>query len=83
MRMIKIENNYEIWYFSTPTKAAHWMNCSPANVIQSIKLGCKAAGYTCEWINADNVISKFIDPEKGQALYPWGDMKAKTTIDLR
>ena len=83
MRLIKVENNYEIWYFSTLAKASRWINCSVQNVIQSIKMGCKASGYECEWIEADNVISKYIDPVPGTKLYPWTDMKPKTTIDLR
>lgn len=66
MKLIKVENEHEIWYFSTQSKAAHWINTHPANLAYALgdkSRRCK--GYQCEWIESGDILSRFIDPEYG------------------
>jgi hypothetical protein len=65
MRLLKLKNEKETWYFSTYQKAAHWLETSGSNIIRALKVKTKCKGYECEWIEADDVLSKYIDPAYG------------------
>lgn len=65
MKLYKIENEKEIWYFTTKTKCSRYLGCSIQNIDAVLEgRGHRARGYTVEIIEDDYVMSKFIDPEK-------------------
>ena len=64
MKLYKIENEKEIWYFTTKSKCARYLGCSIQNIDAVLEgRGHRARGYTVEVIEDDYVMSKFIDPE--------------------
>lgn len=64
MKLYKIENEKEIWYFTTKTKCSRYLGCSIQNIDAVLEgRGHRARGYTVEIIEDDYVMSKFIDPE--------------------
>lgn len=66
MRLIKAENNEKgIWYFSNIRKCAQFINSGDSNINTSLnKTGRKVKGWYLKWIESDDIISKYIDPEK-------------------
>jgi len=65
MKLIKIENEKEVWYFTSITRAAEYIGCTYNHVKQVIHGVCKKAkGWSIEEIEDDYIMSKFIDPEK-------------------
>lgn len=65
MRLLKVKNDYETWYFSTLQKAANWLETSGSNIIRALDVKTKCKGHDVEWIEADDVLSKYIDPRYG------------------
>lgn len=65
MRLLKVNNDKETWYFSTLQKAAHWLETSGSNIIRALKVKTKCKGYECEWIESGDILSRFIDPDYG------------------
>ena len=64
MKLIKIENEKEVWYFTSITRAAEYIGCTYNHVKQVIHGVCKKAkGWSIEEIEDDYIMSKFIDPE--------------------
>ena len=64
MKLYKIENENEIWYFTTKSKCSRYLGCSIQNIDAVLEgRGHRAKGYTVEVIEDDYVMSKFIDPE--------------------
>lgn len=64
MKLIKIENEKEVWYFTSITRAAEYIGCTYNHVKQVIHGVCKRAkGWSIEEIEDDYIMSKFIDPE--------------------
>lgn len=64
MTLYKIENEKEIWYFTTKAKCARYLGCTIQNIDNVLYgRGHKAKGYDVEIIEDDYVMSKFIDPE--------------------
>ena len=65
MKLYKIENENEIWYFTTKSKCSRYLGCSIQNIDTVLEgRSHRARGYTVEVIEDDYVMSKFIDPEK-------------------
>lgn len=65
MKLYKIENENEIWYFTTKSKCSRYLGCSIQNIDTVLEgRSHRAKGYTVEVIEDDYVMSKFIDPEK-------------------
>lgn len=66
MRLLKIEKTgEETLYFSTLTKCANYIGSSVSNVRSTLHGLCKQCkGYEIEWIESDDVLSKYIDREK-------------------
>lgn len=64
MKLYKIENENEIWYFTTKSKCSRYLGCSIQNIDTVLEgRSHRAKGYTVEVIEDDYVMSKFIDPE--------------------
>ena len=64
MKLYKIENENEIWYFTSKAKCARYLGCSIQSVDWALLgKGHRAKGYLAELIEDDYVVSKFIDPE--------------------
>ena len=65
MRLLRIkkENEREL-YFSSLTKCANYIGTAVSNVRISVAGICKCKGYTVEWIESDDILSKYIDNEK-------------------
>ena len=53
------------WYFSNRSKLARYIDCQPAYVYSLSNVGApfNIKGWNIELIYADDVISKYIDPE--------------------
>ena len=65
MKLYKIENENEIWYFTTKSKCSRYLGCSIQNIDAVLEgRGHRAKGYTVEVIEDDYIMSKFIDPER-------------------
>lgn len=65
MKLYKIENENEIWYFTTKSKCSRYLGCSIQNIDTVLEgRSHRAKGYTVEVIEDDYVMSKFIDPER-------------------
>lgn len=65
MKLYKIENENEIWYFTSKAKCARYLGCSIQSVDWALLgKGHRVKGYLAELIEDDYVVSKFIDPER-------------------
>ena len=65
LKLYKIENENEIWYFTTKSKCSRYLGCSIQNIDTVLEgRSHRAKGYTVEEIEDDFVMSKFIDPER-------------------
>jgi len=65
MTLLKAEHNENgIWYFSTIRKAASFIDSADSNVNAAIKARRKVKGWEFEWIESDDVLSKYIDPKR-------------------
>ena len=65
MKLIKIENEKEVWYFTSITRAAEFIGCTYNHVKQVLYGVCKSAKkWKIEYVEDDFVMSKFIDPER-------------------
>ena len=64
MKLYKIENKYEIWYFTTKAKLARYLECMPQQIENTLRhKRDHIRGWSIEIIEDDHVLSKFIDPE--------------------
>lgn len=65
LKLYKIENENEIWYFTTKSKCARYLGCSIQNIDGVLQgRGHRARGYRVELIEDENIICKYIDPER-------------------
>ena len=66
MKLLKIEHPEKgIWYFTTTYKAAKYIGCSyQALYVQLKGLTKKTYGWRAEQIESDEIISKYINPQK-------------------
>lgn len=66
MRLFKAEHPEKgIWYFSTQRKCAAYIGVQDIYVSRVVNGKTKnAKGWDIELIEDDNIISKYIDPEK-------------------
>lgn len=63
-RLIKIENEKEVWYFTSQLKAANFIGCTPMHISNILHgIGKTAKGWSIEIVEDDYIMSKFIDPE--------------------
>ena len=64
MKLYKIENKYEVWYFTTKAKLARYLNCMPQRIENTLRRGTNhIRDWNIEIIEDDYIMSKFIDPE--------------------
>lgn len=65
MRLIKAEHNENgIWYFSNIRKCAQYIGAGDPNVNISLnKTHRPVKGWNLEWIEAYDIICKYIDPD--------------------
>ena len=64
MKLYKLENNYEVWYFSTKAKLARFLNIAPQRIEGTLRRGTNHIGdWNIEIVEEDYIMSKFIDPE--------------------
>jgi len=64
MKLYKIENKYEIWYFTTKAKLARYLNIMPQRIENTLRRGTNhIRDWELEIVEDDHVLSKFIDPE--------------------
>ena len=65
MKLLKIENPINgIWYFTSAYKAAVWLDTSASNIYTSMKNGKTVKGWSLEWVEADDILTQFINPTK-------------------
>ncbi len=65
MKLIKIEHDEQgIWYFSNKSKAAKYIGTSGIYIDYGLKTGKKCKGWTIEEIESDDILSRYINPEK-------------------
>lgn len=65
MRLFMIEHYDEgLWYFTTKAKTARFIDTSPYYLDKCMKIGKKCKGWSISEINDDNVLSRYIDPER-------------------
>ena len=65
MRLLKTEHPINgIWYFTSATKAAIWLDTSAPNIYTSMKHGKTVKGATLEWVDGDDVLPQYINPTK-------------------
>ena len=64
MKLYKIENKYEVWYFTTKAKLARYLGCMPQRIENTLRRGTNhIRDWNIEIIEDDYIMSKFIDPE--------------------
>lgn len=66
MKLIKIKNseNDEAWYFSSLRKCARYIGAADSNLRMAINKKRKCGGWDVEEIESDEILSKYIDPER-------------------
>lgn len=65
MRLIMVDNDVEgIWYFTSKAKCARFIGCTPPMIIWCLKMGKPFKGWYLQEIEDDNIITKYIDPER-------------------
>lgn len=66
MTLIKAEHpEHGIWYFTSISKAAKYIGCVYACVNQQLHGVTKQTkGWKIEWTEDENIINKYINPEK-------------------
>ena len=68
MKLIKIKNseNQEkgVWYFSSLRKCARYIGAADSNLRAAINKKRKCGGWDVEEIESDEILSKYIDPER-------------------
>lgn len=65
MKLIKAENDVKgIWYFTTIRKCAAYIGAADSNLVTALKTKYKCHGWSVEKIESDEIISKYIDPER-------------------
>jgi len=65
MKLIMIDHDeHGVWYFTTKAKAAKYIETSPSYLDLCIKLKRPCKDWTIEEIESDDVICKYIDPDK-------------------
>ena len=65
MLLMVDHDEYGIWYFTNVQKAANWIGIQRTHLIQCLgKKNPSYKGYRLEWVNGDNVIYQYINPEK-------------------
>jgi len=65
MKLVKAEHNEQgIWYFTTKAKAARYINTSPTYLDYCLTMERPCKDWNLELIESDDIICKFIDPER-------------------
>ena len=65
MKLIMAEHQQKgIWYFSTLRKCAAYIGAADSNVRSAITKKWKCSGWSIEEIESDDILSKYIDPER-------------------
>ena len=66
MRLLKAEHKENgIWYFTSINKAAQYINSSATYIrMQLGGISKQVKGWEFEWTEDDNIINKYINPEK-------------------
>jgi len=65
MRLFKAEHNENgIWYFSTKAKLLKYINTSQTYLDHCMIVEKPCKGWIVEEIDDDNILSKYIDPER-------------------
>ena len=64
MKLLKSEHKDKgIWYFTTAYKASKYTGVSASQISQC----SRGKGWTCEWIENDNIPTRFINPNEPSA----------------
>lgn len=67
MKLLKIEHPINgIWYFTSATKAAIWLNTSAPNIYTSMKKGKTVKGWSLEYVDGDDVLPQYVNPVKSE-----------------
>lgn len=61
MKLIRLENESETLWFSTPAKAAKFLSVRRSNIAQSLAFKCRCKGYYVEVVDGGEVMAKDIN----------------------
>lgn len=64
MKLYKLENDKQLWYFTDTAKAARYIGTSQSYIDKRRKENQKCKGWSIEEVNGDEVLGKFINPVK-------------------
>ena len=68
MKLVKIEHPTKgIWYFTNPYKASEYIGTGSTYFTNRMKQGKTAKKWSAEWIESDEIMSKYINPERQTA----------------
>lgn len=65
MKLFKAEHKEKgVWYFTNRNKVAKYINTSQTYLDHCLTLDKPCKGWTIEQIESDNILCKYIDPER-------------------
>jgi len=65
MRLFKLEHRENgIWYFTDTAKAAKYITTSQSYIDLCRKRNTRCKGWSVEEIHDDNILSRYINPER-------------------
>ena len=65
MKLFMIDHEeHGVWYFTSKSRAAKYLETSPVYIDYCIKLGKTCKGWKIEEIESGDILSRYINPER-------------------